>query len=117
MSGREFFANVDGHAELEWLGARENETTGAGEVLIRHIASGAKHVVNVSAILENTWEEIEVVLTGKRPAKMMTHLTRIVGYYSRLQNWNKSKMAELRDRHAGDYAVAEPAAKVELRVA
>lgn len=32
-------------------------------------------------------------------------ITRIVGYYSRIENWNKSKRGELKDRHRGDYAV------------
>ncbi|MBM4030847.1 MAG: anaerobic ribonucleoside-triphosphate reductase [Planctomycetes bacterium] len=32
-------------------------------------------------------------------------LTRIVGYFSRITNWNKSKIGELRDRHAGRYAL------------
>ena len=32
-------------------------------------------------------------------------LTRIVGYYSRITNWNKSKIGELRDRHAGRYVL------------
>ena len=30
-------------------------------------------------------------------------VTRIVGYYSRVSNWNKSKIGELRDRHIGNY--------------
>jgi anaerobic ribonucleoside-triphosphate reductase len=33
-------------------------------------------------------------------------VTRIVGYFSRVDNWNKSKLGELADRHKGDYAVA-----------
>jgi ribonucleoside-triphosphate reductase len=32
-------------------------------------------------------------------------ITRIVGYFSRISNWNKSKLGELKDRHRGDYAV------------
>jgi ribonucleoside-triphosphate reductase len=32
-------------------------------------------------------------------------LTRIVGYFSRISNWNKSKIGELRDRRAGNYRV------------
>ena len=32
-------------------------------------------------------------------------VTRIVGYYSRVQNWNKSKIGELQDRHKGNYSV------------
>lgn len=32
-------------------------------------------------------------------------LTRVVGYFSRVDNWNKSKKAELRDRQKGNYSV------------
>jgi ribonucleoside-triphosphate reductase len=34
-------------------------------------------------------------------------MTRIVGYYSRINNWNRSKIGELRDRHKGQYRVVE----------
>jgi ribonucleoside-triphosphate reductase len=30
-------------------------------------------------------------------------VTRIVGYYSKITNWNKNKIGELKDRHSGDY--------------
>jgi anaerobic ribonucleoside-triphosphate reductase len=34
------------------------------------------------------------------------HLTRVVGYFSKVSNWNKSKRdGELPDRHKGDYSV------------
>lgn len=32
-------------------------------------------------------------------------MTRIVGYYSRVKNWNKSKLGELKDRQRGSYSV------------
>jgi ribonucleoside-triphosphate reductase len=32
-------------------------------------------------------------------------VTRIVGYFSRITNWNKSKLGELKDRHKGNYSV------------
>ena len=32
-------------------------------------------------------------------------ITRIVGYFSRTNNWNRSKIGELKDRHKGDYAI------------
>lgn len=32
-------------------------------------------------------------------------ITRVVGYYSRIRNWNKSKLAELQDRRKGNYAI------------
>ncbi|MGB3088195.1 MAG: anaerobic ribonucleoside-triphosphate reductase [Phycisphaerae bacterium] len=33
-------------------------------------------------------------------------VTRIVGYFSRISNWNKSKLGELKDRRRGNYSVA-----------
>jgi len=50
-------------------------------------------------------------------------VTRIVGYFSRVANWNKSKLGELKDRHRGNYSVASlspsgaPAPSVELGTA
>jgi anaerobic ribonucleoside-triphosphate reductase len=32
-------------------------------------------------------------------------VSRIVGYFSRITNWNKSKLGELKDRHQGNYSV------------
>ena len=40
----------------------------------------------------------------------VTLITRIVGYYSRVNNWNKSKVGELKDRRRGDYSVGTPTA-------
>lgn len=38
-------------------------------------------------------------------------LTRIVGYFSRIKNWNKSKLGELSDRRKGNYHVVGDAGK------
>jgi hypothetical protein len=35
------------------------------------------------------------------------HITRVCGYYSRVSNWNKSKVGELKDRHNGNYGVTD----------
>jgi len=32
-------------------------------------------------------------------------ISRVVGYYSRIDNWNRSKIGELKDRQRGDYRV------------
>jgi ribonucleoside-triphosphate reductase len=40
-------------------------------------------------------------------------MTRIVGYYSRVNNWNKSKLGELKDRHRGNYRLG--GAPIETR--
>ena len=108
MQGREFYEQVESHPDIEWLGVREGlGPREADEVLVCHRGTGVKHAVAVSSVLEHRWEDLEAVLTGRREACLMTHLTRIVGYYSRVRNWNRSKLAELRDRHAGTYAIPE----------
>lgn len=45
------------------------------------------------------------VLDGKREATVMTGITRIIGYFSAVKNWNKGKLGELKDRQAGNYKV------------
>ncbi len=32
-------------------------------------------------------------------------ITRVVGYYSKIQNWNSGKKAEFVDRQAGNYKI------------
>ncbi len=34
-------------------------------------------------------------------------MSRVVGYYSIIENWNESKQAELKDRQQGDYKLEE----------
>jgi len=34
-------------------------------------------------------------------------ISRVVGYFSRINNWNKSKQAEFKSRQKGDYAVKD----------
>jgi len=54
------------------------------------------------AIENNDWPVLEKqIIQGKD----VYHVTRIVGYFSRIENWNKSKLGELKDRHKGDYKV------------
>ncbi len=110
MNGQTFYQNVVSHKELEWLCARDGATPAEDEAIIIHKETGIKHAVSVPSILDHTWEELEGVLTGKREPRVMIHLTRIVGYYSRVQNWNRSKLAELKDRQAGQYSAPEPTA-------
>jgi ribonucleoside-triphosphate reductase len=38
-------------------------------------------------------------------SKNVYGISRVVGYFSRINNWNKSKTAEFRDRQKGDYRV------------
>lgn len=54
---------------------------------------------------DSNWKQIVAVFLDKREARILSHLTRVVGYYSQTHNWNDSKIGELRDRRAGDYSL------------
>ncbi len=51
-------------------------------------------------------EFVDVINADRSPLVCMG-VTRIVGYYSRTANWNKSKIGELRDRQAGQYGTGK----------
>ena len=107
MDGHDFYTRICNHGGFEWLGVRDGKTPENDEVLIQYKKTGAKFAVAVSAILDESWDTMLSVLSGKRSPRVMTHLTRIVGYYSQVHNWNRSKLAELRDRQKGNYGLQE----------
>jgi|TARA_R100001530_G_scaffold134629_1_gene109872 hypothetical protein len=59
---------------------------------------GAYVEVSVEEVIEKPLNDILIVLNVERKPIVLQGITRIVGYYSRINNWNKSKVGELRDR-------------------
>ncbi|KKK46617.1 hypothetical protein LCGC14_3163450 [marine sediment metagenome] len=108
MNAKAFFAAVQEHPDLAWIGVNANPP----EVFIRQNSTDGPldRAVTIPSLLTAKWADLEAVLTGKKEGRVMLHMTRIVGYYSYTQGWNKSKLAELRDRHKGDYLVPVPEA-------
>ncbi len=73
---------------------------------------GHQCVVDVSEIFAkikncSDAQQFVDVITGARNPVVCEGVTRIVGYYSRTQNWNKSKIGELRDRQHGQYGTGK----------
>ena len=95
----EFFEKVEEHENLQGLGIDKEK----GELAVLCIAGKQTTMLQVEAILEADWQTLEAILLGKREPQVLYHMTRVVGYYSRVDNWNPSKLAELRDRQAGVY--------------
>ena len=58
--------------------------------------------ISKAALPDLDWPEIRKACINGRDVK---HFTRIVGYFSNIDNWNKSKIGELKDRHRGNYRV------------
>ncbi len=78
----------------EWA---EYEHEGVPGIAIRKDEN--KIFISDDGIKTQEWEKI------KKGIPDLIYMSRIVGYYSRINNWNKSKLGELKDRHAGNYVV------------
>ncbi len=117
MNRHEFFDRVTEHPDLEWVGVRsadggpvDTDDESGIEVGVRHVPSGGiSHAIAMRGIDESTWNDLESVLTCRRMPRVVSHVTRIVGYYSLTHSWNRSKLAELADRQAGRYVLEDVA--------
>ncbi len=58
--------------------------------------------IEVSEVADKPLNDIMNMLNGRSDIVVKGY-TRIVGYYSGVQNWNSSKVGELRDRANGNY--------------
>ena len=67
--------------------------------------AGISTVFRMPAIIEHSWDDLRAMAIGQKDISPLYHVTRIVGYFSRIENWNKSKLGELTDRRRGDYAI------------
>jgi hypothetical protein len=107
MEAGEFFDKVEAHPDLEGVGIEESESDGDGDaaVYVRHVPTDSKYRVDLEAIGGQSWETLETVFLGKREPKVLSHMTRVVGYFSKVENWNRSKVGELKGRQRGDYSV------------
>ena len=116
MTGRDFWDLIDSDPKIELHESVGTETQGVDEdylVVSRQNSDDEQirtwFVVKFAGIKEATRRDMEGVFRGERPPRVMSHLARIVGYYAFVHNFNPSKVAELRDRHRGKYAIPETA--------
>jgi len=66
-----------------------------------------KACFKITELGDDPWEHLLMIFRGQRPSKCLTHMTRIVGYYSQVNNWNLGKLGELTDRRKGNYGVPQ----------
>jgi hypothetical protein len=99
MKAVDFFDKIEEHEELEGLGVTDKAA------VVRHIPTGLKTSVGIDDVADSDWDILEEIITGKREPDVLKHMTRVVGYFSTTNNWNKSKIGELKDRQKGNYAI------------
>ncbi|MFH0731667.1 MAG: hypothetical protein V2A72_01945 [Candidatus Omnitrophota bacterium] len=81
----------------EWA---EGEHDGNKGYFVRSEKLDTKAHFSEDAIENNDWPALHrQIIQGKD----VQHVTRVVGYYSKIENWNKSKVGELADRQKGRY--------------
>ena len=100
MDGKRFIERLDNTDGLEFVGVTDDDC-----VVIK--TRGGTLALHRDVILERDEEEIFAVLEGKREPQVLKVMTRIVGYFSAVHNWNSSKHAELKDRHKGNYVLPD----------
>jgi hypothetical protein len=109
MTGTELFDKVAEHPDLEGMGLFTTDRGPTAQV--RFKPNGSILQFPFEALQHITWEQLEPILTCKREPHVLTHMSRVVGYFSRIENWNQSKIGELKDRHRGNYALTETVAQ------
>jgi len=103
MNAIDFFNAVEDHEELAGLGM----DTERGIFAIEHKPTKITTCIHLDVVSEPkvVWDTLESILVGKREPDVLYHMTRVVGYFSRVSNFNSSKVAELADRQKGNYAI------------
>ena len=79
-----------------------DEVTKESKIKVLNSHNEAAYEVSVDAIVRQPLQDL--ILALETGLFMRLHgVTRIVGYYSKINNWNKSKISELADRREGNY--------------
>lgn len=99
MQVQEFIDRVNEAKELSIEEHAEEQKA----MLVRNDRTGIGYTVLYEAVEKHDWETLAAVLFDKREPLVLTHMTRIVGYFAQVENFNRSKIGELRARRKGNY--------------
>ncbi|HUW33218.1 MAG TPA: hypothetical protein VM223_16540 [Planctomycetota bacterium] len=105
MQVGEFFWRIEEDKDLRGVDLQIGDDPAEDIMVVEDLHSGYKTRFSIPAILENDWPMLRDIALGRKSIQPLYHVTRIVGYYSRIENWNKSKIGELVDRRHGNYAL------------
>ena len=105
MKPVDFFDNVNSDEEMKIVDVVCGENKEDDYATVLHTPTKQAWKIQISTILSSEWGVLKNILSGKRDPTVLEHMTRIVGYYALVKNFNKSKIGELKGRIAGDYSV------------
>lgn len=100
-----FDVAIERHDFLEIDGDIEGNSPEEHSIKIINHRAECAYSISIDAVIRQDLDYvIDSLETGN--TTRLYGITRIVGYYSRVSNWNKSKISELHDRHTGRYSVS-----------
>ena len=102
-----FDAAITAHAYLEIDGLAIDgkacdKVTQESKIKVLNHKTETAYEVEIDTIIQTPLDDLIVAIETGIFTRVFG-VTRIVGYYSRVQNWNSSKTAELADRRKGTY--------------
>ena len=107
MNLKQFNIQLESSKDLVGIGMQMDEGGGLKGLVIKHEPTNMEVKIPVDAVKQTDWDTLFDVMTGKREPAVLQHMTRVVGYYSKIENWNPSKIGELHDRQKGDYELKD----------
>lgn len=107
---QEFVNEIEQSGFLQIVAEDHSGASKDDYLVVLNTKASQKYKISVDSILNYDWPNLKRVLDGGE-SRIIDHITRIVGYYSKTSNWNKSKLGELDDRRKGDYVVKEEVIK------
>lgn len=100
MLQNDFFDEVEKAEDLDGVSV---DVVGA---VVRHTGPmGLLTRLDWPTINDNPWEVLRGILVGEIDPQPIYHMSRVIGYFSRIENWNISKRGELNDRRKGNYRI------------
>lgn len=101
----EFMDEVNKAPDITGISMDETDR-GSFVFCVRYEPNGSVTSISSDTVMSKSAERLFGIIRGDdhQPLK---YITRVIGYYSAVHNWNPSKVGELRDRQRGNYAVSQ----------
>jgi len=97
MNKEKFIEYLSLHPDFEWAEGKCPEGKNKGKdglFVLNKIFNTESHFTNEAIEMYDLNRLLALTSQGRD----VTHLTRVVGYFSKVESWNKGKVGELRER-------------------
>jgi len=99
MNIKRFYELVEDNESLTGVGITN------GSVVVHNKKYKLTFGVPIVVIKNCDEKELIDVITCKRSNSPLIYMSRVVGYFSSIKDWNPSKVSEWHDRRKGGYAI------------